>query len=39
MLKVVLNISKGLKNIALFYISISRVKGLDDVLFELPFNL
>ena len=37
--KVVINITKGRKNLALFYVTILKVKCLDDLIFEEAFDL
>ena len=37
--KVALNIIDGKKNLAVFYVGISRVKRIEDLMFEQSFNL
>ena len=37
--KVALNIIDGRKNLAVFYVGISRVKRMKDLMFEQSFNL
>ena len=37
--KVALNIIDGRKNLAVFYVSISRVKRMEDLMFKQSFNL
>ena len=37
--KVVIDIADSRKNLALFYVAISRVKRLEDLMFNNPFNL
>ena len=37
--KVAIDITKGRKNLALFYVTILRVKCLDDLMFEEAFDL
>lgn len=37
--KVVVDLDAGVKNLALFYVAVSRVKRLEDIMFETPFDL